>query len=764
MEGNSRRRILPKRVLAVTGAAAILIGGAATGISAISKKIKEKQDNKVYSAELIADKSGRPINLFSDTSDVVAQIDSQSISNYEVILLDTYEENEQVYVAIINDEGEIVSGYMESRYIDREEMEEIDGLEVADDFNDLAIVAKEGTWVTPDKKDYRNNGNNVCLDVGTFVVAALPETSSENNDVWKKVIYTTKTVKKDGTELKDDYVYKVGYVKEDSLVYADFDKYQQEEMNVAVNVLRLRENPSTEAEIVDRMIKGQKVIHILTEPGLDDGEYRWLYVAYKDEEGNIKFGWSAEAELDENGNEIRYLEYSHPELIAMPSKDHYLNNLKDSNDSQIQPNDENNRITYVTKIVDTSSAKGIDLNMRQGPGTDYEKVGKIANGTVLYIPTENVNNPQENNNTKWINVTLDDGTTGWVSSTYLQDYSKGIYSSKMKYTSFLEGEFEGYVGIDVSTKSITVEKLETILKNQGVPNFGNPETAGTNAALSHNQKINFVYLRLDATTYGKFGFANDNAANREEVKAMADLCEKYQMPFGFYYYSQSLTDDTNKYAQNIGVSKVNEVKAEEDYIADRMNEMNYQNYKYCVLPFAYDVEWHVNLKDPSKSSQFNKVWQQYKKDNPNARKDFTQMKVNAMKSLQKRLGMDVILYTNQEMLSTVFDNTITDEVTIWAVDPNREHSEKLSIIPELDTTNDIKCRQIALDVPTYESNGVNKIGVIDWNFMNAEFFEEYVEPTGYLQLLEESEKTAEYYKVDGEYVLYSDVANDDRER
>ena len=68
----------------------------------------------------------------------------------------------------------------------------------------------------------------------------------------------------------------------------------------------------------------------------------------------------------------------------------------------------------VTKKVKVNVGDGYILYVRSGPGTNYQAISKLANGTVITQISSNENG--------WIKIRMDDGTQGYVYAEWVVDY------------------------------------------------------------------------------------------------------------------------------------------------------------------------------------------------------------------------------------------------------------------------------------------------------------------------------------------------------
>ena len=126
-------------------------------------------------------------------------------------------------------------------------------------------------------------------------------------------------------------------------------------------------------------------------------------------------------------------------------------------------------IVFAEKITTGVINAELGLRIRNGPGTNYEKIS-LANyqSTVTILSFENSGNGCED---KWIKIkTNDTFITGYVCSTYVKDIvEKELTEEEIKEA--LEKEKQQNSLSDVGTKmaSMTDEEFEAYLNSQGFP-------------------------------------------------------------------------------------------------------------------------------------------------------------------------------------------------------------------------------------------------------------------------------------------------------
>ncbi len=178
------------------------------------------------------------------------------------------------------------------------------------------------------------------------------------------------------------------------------------------------------------------------------------------------------------------------------------------------------------------------------------------------------------------------------------------------------------VGIDVNRGE--TYKLEEILISNNIIN-NTTTIEGTNYDTSSVAgKIGFVYIKIGSSSY-----SNENKFQTVEnyiYKPYSEICEKYGIPYGFYYYSTSVTPA--------------EADIEFETITSRIDSLN--SAKYNVLPICIDVEL---ADDFEKDRQYGK--------------NVTNTKTHLANMLYKAYGKTV-LYTSGKAASSLSEKRIID--------------------------------------------------------------------------------------------------------
>lgn len=400
----------------------------------------------------------------------------------------------------------------------------------------------------------------------------------------------------------------------------------------------------------------------------------------------------------------------------------------------------------ITKIVDTSVDEGVHLKLRDNPGLDGKVISKIENGTEIYTSLEFVQeceSSSEIDNHKWIKIQLVNGKIGYVASEYLKDKYEVVNNDNNISDSVLgeedlwrddqnywetddnsnidaadvnsntdtntnintdtngavtidfgiEGTADGYYGIDV--KGIVGRSaFENLISNINNYNVGY-EVGERN--ISTMTKPKYVMFKLGGTYYGKNHekavITEETLASQNNLAELTRICEKYQIPYGFYYYSQAITEE--------------DIEIEANFINSALNTLG--NSKYNVLPMVIDVEKGSEIDETRLSVNVKEKGKDYQ----------TGIINSIMNRVREENNVDVILYSDFNTLNSCFNYNNLDELNkqnAWIVDPTSKHSNRLKqYYPEV--VNNISMRQIALEGRVGEIN-------LDVDFIDKDYFNE----------------------------------------
>jgi len=178
------------------------------------------------------------------------------------------------------------------------------------------------------------------------------------------------------------------------------------------SMLNMRENPSTSTKIIDQIPNGTKVDIIETSNG-------WYKISY-----NGKTGWVYGSYV--KVTETPKLTVTDETILATLNKGSTGNSSTNSSTNNSAVNNSSSQVVDKTiqkpaqnaasgentenTVVKTGIVKASALNVRQGPGTSYSIINQLSNGAKVNIIKEE---------SGWYQIKLANGSTGWVSGTYV---------------------------------------------------------------------------------------------------------------------------------------------------------------------------------------------------------------------------------------------------------------------------------------------------------------------------------------------------------
>ena len=571
---------------------------------------------------------------------------------------------------IINEEGTMISLKMDGKYLDDTI---IDQVEVNNEniLKEINIVsAKSGLWLREDEEKTIDHDTLKAelLEPGSYVAtSSMFETSKSNSYKWKEAIYYN------GEELKH------GYLVGDYIIPTDFSKIEGKRFNVNLGgstPLKLRDGVSTDSNIIYTMTNGTEVVLLPNISSYNDDSYDWFYVAVNTDDG-IKTGYVAATWHTEAGDY------------------HYL--VEKNGQNKTEETSKEPKEKMIMKVVDTSSANGVDLKLRKTPCIDEDNIiAGIENQTEVYTYQSLIDSAIEDKKYTWVKVYLINGTTGYVAYEYLKDiennYQIDSNSSVVTLSFDGEGEKTGYFGIDIQNTVGPIEFEKLISQN-----YDYSVNYSVSKDLSQMKKPEFVIFKLGATytsvKHEKATLANENYMYLDNLQSMVAICEEKQIPYGFYYYSQAISEE--------------DIDIEASYINNALSKLGTSTYH--ILPLAIDVEdkiyGNIDTRAAVSAKQNGKSYQ-------------TSIMNELMNRVRKENNIEVISYLSRSGYSDIINNEELDEINrqnSWIVDPSKPHSNDFAYnYPSV--SENVAIRQIALDGFV---NGVS----IDVNFIDKEYFE-----------------------------------------
>ena len=640
-----------KRDLALLMSVTILAG--ANGLNSCSGN---KDKKKLYLVD-IKDEYQDELFLKNKDGNFLELMDSNTDSLLAITDTNKIKDDEYYYVILVNNEGKMQTGYVKGKFLDSKV------LDTEKFFGDLytneAIIANgDGVWLRDEARVDKDTEHAILLNYGQDVVASdITYTNKEDSYLWTENIAYV------------DGEIKVGFIAEDFVVSKDFNKIKGKRFLVkTVNggSINLRETGNDNGNVICEISDGSEVVLLEGFPSVSDGEHDWFYVAVNTDEG-VKLGYACATFYSKESGVVHYLE----------EKD---------KDKTVEVEE-----GLIPLKVNTSKDGGVALKLRNGIGTSSDIISELNNDTVIYTHDKyllELGNNVDDDGRKWLKVILVTGETGYVCYDYVEFREKKQEKNDNVYTLTFgnEGQKEGYFGIDVDCY-IDYKAFEKILQN----NF---YVEDKEKGFSSNCKPSFVIIKLGATYYGR-NYEKDNIVccrNQENVDKLVNLCEKYEVPYGFYYYSQAIT--------------TNEADTEVDFIKNEYNR--YKNNNYNVLPIYYDYE----------SDGEDRRLVTYANDGQR-REELANVLNYAMNKLRIETEAEVCLYSSINALDTIFDFDILEDVNkqnCWVVEWDSEaHSNNyVSKYPKV--VENIGLRQIAGDKTLGDIQ-------VDYDFIDKVYFE-----------------------------------------
>lgn len=255
-------------------------------------------------------------------------------------------------------------------------------------------------------------------------------------------------------------------------------------------------------------------------------------------------------------------------------------------------------------------------------------------------------------------------------------------------------------GIDIS--GMTPKQLRALLQN-GIPNQVNTAGFGTIDTSQYAGDVNFVYMKIGASPYGKNSEFRvlPSSDYIEKVK----ICEELGVPYGFYYYSTAIT--------------VEEANIELQYLKDCIMELHqalpldFNKLEIVVdveLAGANDRQYRGNLKEKTeaKAALINGIQKAHLSENV--------LIYGPIRVMQPNLDQIIDL----SYLHSLLDNP--DDVSLWLCSPSNSKGELSSTLNDTIAYAESQgfstvAFQVVLDAAAAGSR-------IDINIMNVEHYQE----------------------------------------
>ena len=541
-KNNKPRRFFGSKAARIALAALLVVGGAK-----VYDWIQSDQATIAKVIDYSGDEYDGKMPIYDENGKLIAEIDENSL----VVTISKLpkDESERVYVGAINSNGESIIGQTERRYL--EEVQKVDKDKIEEYSTVYTVIPDSGVNI---RKSAEVSGDNKlgAIECGEQVLGAAKLQASDNEFLWVPIMYINEEEVVEGY-IRSDLLRENGEIEDVNIIDEKEDESNDRNNKIPMIVdtskessvdLKLRSDTKLDKYNIIAEIPNGTVINAIGSNIKTSDAIDWREVEYTDKDGKVYTGWVSNSFLKEY------------DVVEMK--------------------------------VDTAKEGRINLNVRRDPGTGYPKVAEIEHGTVLKIPKVNFEEIKNVDGVDWILVTLSDGTSGYVSCEYLKEVEKekSKESENIDSTEIVEEVIDkrvvsksgNVVGIDVAD-GVSGNELEALLSDKNVikdqtarlsyyDENGKAVYANTNTSdIAGN--INFVYIKLGASGYGNFvTLLNDNYLDQVAV------CEKYEIPYGFYYYSTCIDN--------------NEAKAEANAINKALDSV--KSRKYNLLPLAIDVE------------------------------------------------------------------------------------------------------------------------------------------------------------------------------
>lgn len=672
--------------------AAILIPTIAFSIYSVkSNNKKGSMTSNIYLVD-VSNLDG-DLKLYDDKLDEI-KINSKD-NMVAIVTTEETKDNKKYQVKLVNEDGSIQEGYMDGKYL---EDKALDKIRIDKDFfnnSDINLVTSiRGNWLRQNKTIDKNTDDAILITQGKSVLSSKNSYTADYNDNsynWKKTVYVdNKTLKK-------------GYMAERNLISSDFDSIIENKYKVNTNGVNLKLRSSAAVKnnnVITEIPDGTEVVYLPNIGEVTNDGVVWYYIAYKDKDNKVNYGYSAAIVYDSEGNEINYLKEEKPITLNIKDISH-INNLEINEDKVEETLSKENKI--IMKRVDVSKTAVDTLKLRETPGLDSNVEVKIANDTVVYAYENDLSNTIEKDNYEWVKVHLIDGKSGYVASKYLKDYEENsIENIKVNYNTFdfeSEGKIEGALGIDVNTNvnPVAFEKLLTSDYNHtdAYPKY------------NLNSKIDFAVIKIGATGFGtNFKFATLSSSTVQNVNTLMNICEKNDVPYGLYYFSQA----TNK----------EEAEQEAENICAYLKLYDISSKNNQLLPLYIDVECYgYNGKTVDA-----RVLKNAKQKGRAAQTEVVNYVMNRTRELT---GQEVCLYTDNNTLNTTLDISKLDDINkknMWLVDVSNAHSNNL-LNKHQDALSNTVIRQSEVDKKLTLNNGLQIL--VDYDVINKDYLESHIQ-------------------------------------
>ena len=377
------------------------------------------------------------------------------------------------------------------------------------------------------------------------------------------------------------------YVDESNLVDIDDLKYRAVHVYEVSGEKQVNVRSSTslnEGSMLGKITEGERVLGGVPIESEENG-FKWVPVVYQNEEGKIVSAYiSADylIQLDKEGPDAA-------KLIVDTSKDNYiplnLRSYPDIDEDNIKVRIPNGAEVEITSIEDHQSEDRNWKHVRYVDEKGNEYIGWVADNYLREPEIEKEEPVAESKTQETEQQKQEVEKRKEVEPAKVGNVSEGMLTDE-EYQAVIDGfstnENNMVVGLDVNAMS--PEAMEALFANKtSLPerlyhseiddegNFIDAEYATGDLT----QNVDYVYIRIGSRAYGLDNpIIEMNSSDGDNVYKRIELCEKYGIPYGFYFYSAALTNE----------------EAEEEVAACKEFLETIGPTKYNLLPFALNSE------------------------------------------------------------------------------------------------------------------------------------------------------------------------------
>lgn len=431
--------------------------GVALGISLAGNVLSEYKKPvtsivKVVDNEKDEYQGNAPLYGSTDDKKVITTIDDNTLG----IVEGKVKARKMYKISFMDADANIQEGYIEGKYL-----ETLGTLE-----NDKAEKYSKIYEVTPEngvniRKSTKITDSNKIMAIGKEECVLGSETyeaSTDNTFSWVPVVYINDEELVEGYIAKD-FLKEIDKENERMLVDTSKDE------NVPLN---LRQEPSKKANILEKIEDGSEVYVIASSQEIEEDGIIWKEIEYFNEQnGEVKNGWVSSEFLKK---------------IEDAEKD-----KKEEERNDEEKNSEQEK----QLIVDTSHVGGINLNVREGTGTNTKKIGSIQNGSKVTILEG-----MDASDSSWVRVSYIDDETGeqregWVSTAYLKEKEPKIKKQ-------VDTSSDSYVNLKMREKPSLDGKIKVEIPNGTIITINSEDLENT----VNEDNYDWVKIQLEDGTEG----------------------------------------------------------------------------------------------------------------------------------------------------------------------------------------------------------------------------------------------------------------------